>query len=203
MLSEEGDINGLSRGRTVRFVTGNRHKFQEAQRILSSYSFEIEMVKEKTLEVQDKDLETIAATSVRDAKNRVSGPIIVEDAGLFIESLNSFPGPYSAYVYETLGCEGVLKLLEGQEDRRAEFRSAIAYIDDLMKPAVKIFLGVATGRISMEMRGSYGFGFDPVFIPEEQSSTFGEMSLEEKNRYSHRAKSLKAFASWYLAYLRD
>ncbi|MEE9585501.1 MAG: XTP/dITP diphosphatase [Nitrososphaerales archaeon] len=198
MLSGEGDISELSRGRIVRFVTGNRHKFQEAQRILSSYSFEIEMTKEKTLEVQDKDLETIAATSVRDAKNQVSGPIIVEDAGLFIESLNSFPGPYSAYVYETLGCEGVLKLLEGQEDRRAEFRSAIAYIDDLMKPAVKIFLGVATGRISMEMRGRHGFGFDPVFIPEEQSSTFGEMSLEEKNRYSHRAKSLKAFASWYL-----
>lgn len=198
MLSGEGDISELSRGRIVRFVTGNRHKFQEAQRILSSYSFEIEMTKEKTLEVQDKDLETIAATSVRDAKNRVSGPIIAEDAGLFIESLNSFPGPYSAYVYETLGCEGVLKLVEGQEDRRAEFRSVIAYTNDEMKSAVKIFLGVATGRISMEMRGRHGFGFDPVFIPEEQSSTFGEMSLEEKNRYSHRAKSLKAFASWYL-----
>lgn len=183
----------------IKFATGNRHKFQEAERILSTYGLRIEMVRSKMLEVQDDDIERIAASSVKDVKTRVLGPVIVEDAGLFVNRLKSFPGPYSSYVYKTLGCEGVLKLLEGVEDRGAEFRSAVAYIDDAVEPDVKIFLGVVKGSISSEMRGRHGFGFDPIFIPEGFNRTFAEMDTEEKSRCSHRAKSLRLFASWYLS----
>lgn len=188
----------MNKERKIYFVTGNQHKFQEAKKILSEYGLNLEIAKTKMLEVQNNDIMTIAVTSVKEAQTRISGPIIVEDAGLFIKQLNDFPGPYSAYVYQTLGCKGILKLLEGQIDRTAEFRSAVAYTDDAIMPSVKIFLGVVKGKISVKICGTQGFGFDPIFIPQELDKTFGEIRLEEKSKYSHRAIALKEFASWYL-----
>ena len=178
-------------------MTGNPNKFQEAKLILSEYNLELEMVKTKMIEVQNDDIEIIANTSVKEAQTRVSGPIIVEDAGLFIKELNGFPGPYSAYIHKTLGCKWILKLLDGLEDRTAEFKSAVAHTKDATTPTVKIFLGVVKGEISREMRGDLGFGFDPIFIPEQLDRTFAEIRLEEKCKYSHRAIALKEFASWY------
>ncbi len=161
------------------------------------------MVEEITLEIQDKDIATIATHTVREVKSRIIGPTIVEDSGLFIECLNGFPGPYSAYVYETLGCNGLLKLLIGLEERNAEFRSAIAYTDDSMAPDVMTFIGIVRGSLSKEIRGRNGFGFDPVFIPKDVDLTFGQMNLKMKSNYSHRAKSLKLFASWYVTHLQS
>tara|TARA_Y100000294_G_scaffold134217_1_gene126814 strand:+ start:142 stop:687 length:546 start_codon:yes stop_codon:yes gene_type:complete len=178
-------------------VTGNPNKFQEAKLILSEYNLELEMVKTKMIEVQNDDIEIIANTSVKEAQTRVSGPIIVEDAGLFIKELNGFPGPYSAYIHKTLGCKWILKLLDDLEDRTAEFKSVVAHTKDATTPTVKIFLGVVKGEISREMRGDLGFGFDPIFIPEQLDRTFAEIRLDEKSKYSHRAMALKEFASWY------
>ena len=185
--------------RKIKFVTGNRNKFQEAKLILSEYNLELEMVKTKMFEVQNDDIEIIAKTSVKEAQTRVSGPIIVEDAGLFIKELNGFPGPYSAYIHQTLGCKWILKLLEGFEERTAEFKSVVAHTKDATTLTVKIFLGVVKGEISREVCGKRGFGFDPIFIPEQLDRTFGEIRLEEKSKYSHRAMALKEFASWYIA----
>lgn len=180
-------------------MTGNRNKFQEAKLILSEYDLELEMVKEKMLEIQNDDIEIIAKTSIKEAQTRVSGPIIVEDAGLFIKELNGFPGPYSAYTHQTLGCKWILKLLDGVEDRTAEFKSAVAYTKDAKSPTVKTFQGVVKGEISKKMCGDTGFGFDPIFIPEQLDRTFGEIRLDEKTKYSHRGMALKEFASWYIA----
>lgn len=192
----------MSRSRRIGFVTGNLHKFQEAHTILSQHGLDLKMMKADLLEIQADDLAQIAVASIRDAQNRVSGPIIVEDAGLFVEALNGFPGPYSAYVYRTLGCEGILRLLEGSQTREAEFHSVIAYTDNASATGAKTFLGVTKGRISKEMRGAHGFGFDPIFIPTGLDQTFAEVGVEEKNRRSHRAHALKAFASWYLSDLQ-
>tara|TARA_B100001971_G_scaffold107270_1_gene98648 strand:+ start:341 stop:916 length:576 start_codon:yes stop_codon:yes gene_type:complete len=189
----------LNDERKIKFVTGNLSKFQEAKLILSEYDLELEMEKTKMPEIQNDDIEIIAKTSVKEAQKRVSGPIIVEDAGLFINELNGFPGPYSAYVHKTLGCKWILKILEGVEDRTAEFKSAIAYLKDVKTPTAIIFQGIVKGEISREMCGDRGFGFDPIFIPEKLDRTFGEIRLEEKSKYSHRAMALKGFASWYIA----
>ncbi|OHE56307.1 MAG: non-canonical purine NTP pyrophosphatase, RdgB/HAM1 family [Thaumarchaeota archaeon RBG_16_49_8] len=183
----------------VKFATGNLHKFKEAQAILFNIGIQLEMVSAKTLEIQSDDLTEVAVASLRDARSRVRGPMIVEDAGLFVESLNGFPGPYSAYVNRTLGCDGILRLLAGSRGRSAEFRSAIAYTDDDLRLRVKTFLGVVKGRISDEMRGQRGFGFDPIFIPTGYDMTFAEMGIEEKSQLSHRARALETFASWYLS----
>jgi len=184
------------RGKLVFFVTNNLHKFNEAKRVLAEYGLATVMLKMKTLEVQDDDIENIAKISALSAFREVNLPVIVEDAGLFVEALNGFPGPYSSYAYRTIGVNGILKLMDGIDNRRAQFKSVVAFCDSIDN--VRCFHGVANGRISEKPRGSSGFGFDPIFEPEEKpDKTFAEMSVEEKNMFSHRAKAIRMFAEWY------
>ncbi|MEM2308959.1 MAG: XTP/dITP diphosphatase [Candidatus Bathyarchaeia archaeon] len=183
-------------GKLIFFATGNMHKFNEARRVLAEYNISVAMVKVKTIEIQDDDIESIAEASAIDAARKINLPVIVEDAGLFIDALNGFPGPYSSYVYRKIGLDGILKLLEGIENRRARFKSVVAFSDT--DGSVKYFRGFVEGRITRVARGYGGFGFDPIFEPDEQpGKTFGEMTIEEKNKISHRARALREFAKWY------
>jgi len=187
-------------GKLIFFVTGNIHKFNEARRILAEHGVSVAMLKVKTVEIQDNEIENIAKMSALNAVREVNLPLIVEDAGLFIEALNGFPGPFSSYVYRTIGLSGILKLLDGVENRRAQFKSAVVFCDP--SGELRCFVGISNGRIAEKPRGTSGFGFDPIFEPEEQpAKTFGEMSIEEKNLFSHRARALKKFAEWYRNFL--
>ncbi|MFQ6076297.1 MAG: RdgB/HAM1 family non-canonical purine NTP pyrophosphatase, partial [Candidatus Bathyarchaeia archaeon] len=182
---------------SVFFATGNLDKFREASLVLSEYGIGVSRVALERLEVQAESVEEIATVSVAHAVRVSSLPVFVEDAGLFVKALKGFPGPYSSYVYRTIGCGGVLRLLEGVLDRGAEFRSAAAYGEPGVEPVC--FSGVASGRISDRERGVHGFGFDPIFEPDGGGGrTFAEMVVEEKNLYSHRARSMRNFADWYL-----
>lgn len=183
-------------GRIVFFVTKNINKFNEARRVLAEYSISVAMVRAKTLEIQDDEIERIAEISAINAVKETNLPLIVEDSGLFIKALNGFPGPYSSYVYRTIGIRGILRLLEGVEDRSAYFKSVVAFHDP--GGETKCFQGIVYGKVAREARGSGGFGFDPIFEPEEEpNKTFAEMTIEEKNRISHRARALRKFAEWY------
>src|SRR3972149_4476466 len=133
------------RGRVIFFATGNFHKFNEARMILSQFNIAVGMLRVKNLEIQSDSLEEIAQASVIDAFNRCHLPVIVEDAGLFVDALKGFPGPYAAYVYKTISNPGLLKLLENVNDRKAVFRSAIVYYDGVSSPAC--FEGEAAGTI--------------------------------------------------------
>jgi len=187
---------GFPWGRLIFFATGNMHKFNEARQILAVYDIATAVLRIKALEIQDDDMENIAKASAQEATHKSHLPVIVEDAGLFIEVLKGFPGPYANYVYRTIGNEGVLKILESHEDRRAHFRSVVAFCTPDRSPIC--FQGTIEGRIVEEMRGSSGFGFDPIFEPAENpGKTFGEMTPEEKNSVSHRARALRKFAEWY------
>jgi len=184
-------------GKLIFFATGNLHKFNEARKILAEYDISVAMLKIKTLEIQSDDIEEIAKASVLNATREVNLPTIVEDAGLFIEALNGFPGPYSSYTYRTIGVHGILKLLKGVKNREAQFRSVVAFYDP-SNESLKCFQGIVEGVIARKPKGYSGFGFDPIFEPKEYiGKTFGEMSIEEKNRFSHRAKALRKFAEWY------
>jgi XTP/dITP diphosphohydrolase len=183
-------------GRLVFFATGNLHKFDEAKRVLAKFDIATAMIKTKMSEIQDDDVENIAKISALEAAQRSHLPVIVEDTGLFIEALNGFPGPYSKYVYHTIGMEGILTLLKNRQNRKAYFKSVVAFNDT--KGAAKCFIGVAKGKITKEIRGICGFGFDPIFKPnEKQGKTFGELAVEEKNVISHRSRALRDFAEWY------
>ena len=186
------------KGRIVFFATGNINKFNEARSILGKHDIAIGMLRVKALEIQSDSLGEIAKSSVLDAFERCHLPVIVEDAGLFIEALKGFPGPYAAYVYKTISNPGLLKLMQGVKYRKARFQSAIAYYDGQSVPVC--FEGEAAGRIASDERwgtGKSGFGFDPIFEPSGSKKTFAEMTIEEKNGFSHRANAIRKFAEWY------
>ncbi len=172
------------------FVTTNEGKFKEVKSIASKFGIDIEWLNMEYLEPQGRDLEDIARKSAEILAKEIEGEFFIEDSGLFVEALKGFPGPYSSYVFKTIGNEGILKLMEGVEDRRAYFKAVIAYFDG---KDVHIFTGRVDGVIAKEMRGSGGFGFDPIF--EYNGRTFAEMG-EEKNEVSHRRRALQNFFSW-------
>jgi len=183
----------------VFFATNNVNKFAEARRIFSEHRIPIGMLRVKNLEIQSENLEEIAKVSVIDAFKNCNLPIIVEDAGLFVKALGGFPGPYAAYVYKTIGNAGLLRLMENVQDRKAWFKSVVAYYSANCN-APMCFEGESLGEITTEEKRSnneYGFGFDPIFRPVNSNKTFAEMTIAEKNKFSHRAKALHKFAKWY------
>jgi len=171
----------------IYFITSNRFKVEEVKPIADRYGFKIIQYSGFKTEIQSDELLKIAKTAALKAYMELEKPVLVEDAGLFVEVLKGFPGPYSNYVYRTIGINGLLKLLEGVENRRAYFKSVAVIV---YEPYIIVSEGIVYGWITDTPRGSRGFGFDPVFIPNGSSKTFGEMSVEEKNLYSHRAKSV-------------
>jgi XTP/dITP diphosphohydrolase len=161
----------------------------------------------------------IAARGAREAYRYAEEPVLVDDAGLFVDAFDGFPGPYSSYVEQTLGVDRVWELTADLDSRRAAFRCTLAYCDgdpfeaspdpidreDRAATAgseddaddalpVKLFEGVVRGRL-VAPRGEGGFGYDPIF--EHDGTTFAEMSPAEKNAVSHRGRALAAFAEWY------
>jgi XTP/dITP diphosphohydrolase len=188
------------RGKFIFFATANVNKFNEARRVLTEYKIAVGMLRVKRLEIQSENLEEIASASAEDAFRRCNLSIIVEDAGLFIYALKGFPGPYSAYVYKTVGNAGLLQIMKNVKERKAEFRSVVAYRSADLDPPPICFKGEIAGEIALKERRSKtdgGFGFDPIFRPANSDTTFAEMSIPEKNKNSHRAMALRRFAEWY------
>lgn len=170
------------------FITSNKGKVHEATEKLRHFGFSVAQKDLGYPEVQADSLEEVAAWGATHVQERFDHPFMLEDAGLFIDALQGFPGVYSKYVFFTIGLEGILRLLGGVENRKAVFRSVYAYSEPRKKPMIVI--GETKGFISTKKRGSHGFGYDPIFIPDGTEKTFGEMTVEEKNQYSHRGKAL-------------
>lgn len=189
---------------SIAFVTHNKHKYEEAVKLAEDYNIEVTWANIEYEEIQNSELEKIAEKSCVHVKEKklVEGNFFVEDAGLFIEELKGFPGPYSSYVFKTIGNEGILKLMEKKENRKAYFKSVIAaYIEG----QIQIFTGITRGIITQELRGNKGFGFDPIFIPidllhSDYPLTYAQLSIESKNLYSHRQKSLRELYSSLCAF---
>lgn len=178
--------------RKIIFVTGNPHKVREASDILSPLGVTVEQNDCGYPELQEDSLEAIAKFGAEWAANKLNAEVMVDDSGLFIEALGGFPGPYSAYVFDKLGNNRILKLMEGEANRNAVFKCVIGYCNPGEK--AQGFSGEMVGRIAKEIRGVAGFGYDPIF--EVNAMTFGEMEEGEKNRLSHRYQALTKFARW-------
>lgn len=175
------------------FASTNKGKFNEILTHMKIFKIEIEYVNFESLEIQSTSLDEIAEEKARDAYRKLGRPLIVEDTGLFIDSLHGFPGPYSSYVHETIGNQGILDLLLNMTNRVAQFRSVIAYMDDKCN---MIFSGEVKGTIGDRITKG-GWGYDPIFIPEGSSFTYGQMGITNKIAISHRTKALNNFANWY------
>jgi XTP/dITP diphosphohydrolase len=122
-------------------------------------------------------------------------PCFADDTGLEVSALNGAPGVHSArYAGEQRSdqdnMDKLLQALDGQADRSAQFKTVITYCDG---NRTLQFTGVVKGSIGMQKNGTEGFGYDPLFIPQEVGKTFAQMSLAEKNQYSHRARATAQF----------
>lgn len=208
----------------VWFLTGNSGKVEEAKHHFAEHGHEVEqlIIEENIVEPQADTLQEVATSKINQALKHLPNDtdmLLVEDAGLFIETFGGFPGVYSSYVLKTIGCEGILSLLSNlvSDDpimsgnlRKAEFRAVAAL---WTKGEILFGTGSCPGRIAEKKSGENGFGFDPVFIPSDMDAlgnflpfetqgefsthgeTFSDVGLDEKKKYSHRTRAIDSLLS--------
>lgn len=172
-----------SSGVTLRFATSNRHKVEEARRLLG---VRLEPVEFSIDEIQAATLEEIVQAKLDCARDSVDGPLLVEDVALGLDALGGFPGPYVRWLLESAGGAGLATIARSLVDRSARARCALALWDGR---AVSIFVGEASGEILLDPRGSSGFGWDAWFLARGAQRSYAEMSPAEKDRVSHRGRA--------------
>lgn len=186
----------------IYFVSHNIYKYSEIKSIVNNRitDLHLKFCKRNITEIQDQKIEKIAIEKARSAYNIVKKPIIIEDDGLFINSLNGFPGQYSSYVLKSIGNRGIIRLLKGYRDRSAFFKSIFVYSNGII---VKVFYGKINGKISSTIKDD-GWGYDPIFIPlnnnndNNSDTTFAKLSkTNKKNELSHRRIALDKFVKWF------
>ena len=173
---------------SINFVTSNLGKVREFKQILEP-AIKVSHIKIAYPEMRSDDSEEIARQSAQMLANRLKKTIVVEDSGLFIDALHGFPGTCSAYIHKRIGLNGILKLMNGMENRKCEYRSAVALCEPGKKPIS--FLGTEKGEVAENIGGNFGFGHDPIFIPEGSSITYGEMGNCIKMKKFRRKAVLK------------
>lgn len=165
----------------IKFVTGNMDKLREASQILG---IDIEGASAGRLdEIQTISVEKAVRHKAEEAYKIIRSPLIVEDSGLAFKAWNGLPGALIKWFEETVGNEGIIKMLSSETDRRAVALCHVAFNDG---SEIKIAKGELLGTISNCVKGDNGFGWDKIFIPDGHTRTFGEMSSDEKNAISHR-----------------
>ena len=178
------------------FATNNQYKTQEIRSLLMG-KFDIITLKEAGIDIDIPEpydtLEENARTKAVTIYQLTGASCFGEDTGLEVQALNGAPGVKSArYAGEgrdfNANLEKLLLDMEGHTNRQAQFRTVISLI---LNGGEHQFEGICKGNIITAKRGTEGFGYDPVFVPENDERTFAEMTLEEKNRYSHRARAME------------
>lgn len=180
------------------FATNNEHKLQEVSAMLGD-QYEVLGLKgigcNEDIPETAETLEGNALIKARYIKEKYGFDCFADDTGLEIEALNNAPGVYSArYAGEDkspeANMEKVLREMSGSANRKARFRTVIAYVTD---GAETLFEGIVNGLILEERRGAQGFGYDPIFMPEGFDISFAEMDAAQKNRISHRGEATRKF----------
>lgn len=200
---------------TIVFATNNNHKLSEIQDILGS-TIEVKSLKDIGCYVDIPETGTTLEENAQIKANYVwdnfQTMVFADDTGLEIDALNGEPGVYSA---RYAGGEGhdseaniqkVLANLQGVENRKARFRTVIAFIYKDKKTGnktTKLIEGIVNGSIITEKRGAAGFGYDAIFVPEGYDKTFGELGMDIKNSISHRARAVQQFAKELQTYLEE
>ncbi|XP_026407571.1 inosine triphosphate pyrophosphatase [Papaver somniferum] len=184
---------GLVLTRPVTFVTGNAKKLEEVRAILGT-SLPFQSLKLDLPELQGEP-EEISKEKARLAAIQVNGPVLVEDTCLCFNALQGLPGPYIKWFLQKIGHEGLNNLLLAYEDKSAY---AMCVFSLALGPNTEpiTFLGKTMGKI-VPARGPNDFGWDPIFQPDGYDLTYAEMPKEEKNKISHRSRSLSMVKSHF------
>ena len=169
-----------------KFVTGNLNKVREAGDILK---IPLEQVEVKGIfEIQTQDLDELIRHKCQQAYQALKCPVLVEDSGLQFNAWKGLPGALVKWFETTVGCEGMLKMLQSFDDRNA---TAVCCFDIHDGTRIQVVRGEVVGTIAFEIRGNNGFGWDVFFVPEGYKKTYAEMESEEKNAISHRKIALE------------
>ena len=175
----------MNKKTTINFATSNKNKVKEFRQILEP-EIKVNHIEISYSEIRSEDSEKIARQSAKELAEKFRKPVVVEDSGLFTGALNGFPGTYSAIVHKKIGLQGIIKLMKNVKGRECTYKSAVAYCEPGKKPIS--FLGEEKGSVAEKIRGSFGFGHDPIFIPEGSNKTYGEMqNAEEMKKFRRRA----------------
>jgi non-canonical purine NTP pyrophosphatase (RdgB/HAM1 family) len=164
-------------------VTSNVNKWREAERILG---FAVERVALDLDELQAESVGAVALAKARAAYEKLSRPVIVEDAGVELVGLGGFPGPFIKYWEKLGGLDSICRAADGLGDRRVRAVCALGICSERGSEVVE---GAVDGTLAAAPRGKSGFGWDAIFIPEGEARTFGEMTAAEKDARSHRRKA--------------
>ena len=175
------------------FVSTNPGKAREVREIAAPYGISVRWRRRRLLEPQADDLATVVRAKLAAVRD-VPGNVLVEDSGLFINSLAGFPGVYSAHFLSAWGFGPMLELLR-HRSRLAEFRAAAGL---RIGGRTRVFTGSVRGSIAPRPRGTAGFGYDPIFIPRGWTKTFAQVPAAAKNELSHRSRAVRK-AARYLA----
>ncbi len=165
----------------ITYVTGNKFKVYLAEKYLNPLGFNIVNIKLDIPEIQADSIEKISIHSANLANEKLKKAVLVNDSGLIIPSLKNFPGPYSKYIEDTINEDGVLKLMEGVKKRDAYFLEVLVYKEINKKPMV--FKSLTKGTISKTKKGSGGWSYDFIFIPEGSAKTLAEYPDDERYKF--------------------
>ena len=190
---------------TLVFASNNEHKIKEISSLLGDSFMLLSLHDINIIEdipEEEPQIEGNALAKARFVHNASGMDVFADDTGLEIAALNDLPGVHSARFAgenkdSSANIEKVLSMLGNSENRQARFRTIIALILDKKE---FLFEGVINGTIIREKKGTGGFGYDPIFIPEGRIQTFAEMGLEEKNTISHRARALEKLKDFLFQY---
>jgi XTP/dITP diphosphohydrolase len=179
-------------------VTQNKHKLKELAPLFSKYSVDFETTSLEKHEIRSYDIEEIAREAAKTAFEILQQPVVVDDTGFYVDALNRFPGSYAGIVLKFIGYDGILKLMKGKEERTSEFKTAVGFYNG---EHLESFIGSMSGTIVDKAAGESGFGYDPIFVPDGFSTTYAELTFDEKVSISHRTQAFDAFLRWYTSTL--
>ncbi len=168
------------------FVTGNPSKLVEARRLTAASGQLLEAVALDLPEIQSLDMEEILRAKAWHAWQAVQRPLVVEETGLELAAMNGFPGPLVKWMLAAVGGAGIARAAEALDDRRARAICLLMWTDGQHTALAR---GEAAGELVLPPRGANGFGWDPVFCPEGEARTYGELPDEEKDRIGHRGRA--------------
>jgi len=169
------------------FITGNNLKFEVARKAMSGTGIKLIQKELNTPEIQSTSTEEIASFSAKWACDLLGEPVILSDAGYYIEALNGFPGPFIKYINEWLSADDILRLMVGKGNRKVVVKDCLVYCEPGKKPA--IFCDFAKGTIANK-KGSRGkTSINEIFIPEGYDKVESDIPRDEMKEFW--AKSLK------------
>ena len=179
----EAELRPCAKLQQAVFVSGNPDKLLEARRLCGESLRSVDL---DLPEIQSLDIVEVLHYKAEVASARVRGPFIVEETGLELEAMNGFPGALVKWMLLSTGAEALAEIARLLGDKRATARCCLLYRDGTTSVLGQ---GSTNGTLVLPARGSHGFGWDPVFVPEGETRTYAELEPAHKDRLSHRGRA--------------